>query len=103
ARERLRRTRRKRGRALERGGGLSGEDAETAQHEAAAAVEAITAQQAEATRLEKVLEEHDVRDRTLSAGRQKQAVGIEGETSALTALATALEEDQQRLTAARAG
>ena len=103
ARERLTLARSKHEQALELAGGLSVEDAETAQHEAAAAVEAITAQQAEATRLEKVLEEHDEHDRTLSARRQKQAVAIEGETSALTALATALEEDQQRLTAARAG
>ena len=103
ARERLTLARSKHEQALELAGGLSVEDAETAQHEAAAAVEAITAQQAEATRLEKILEEHDEHDRTLSARRQKQAVAIEGETSALTALATALEEDQQRLTAARAG
>src|SRR5699024_7250867 len=62
AREHLTLARSKHEQALELAGGLSVEDAETAQHEAAAAVEAITAQQAEATRLEKILEEHDEHD-----------------------------------------
>src|SRR5699024_4349055 len=66
AREHLTLARSKHEQALELAGGLSVEDAETAQHEAAAAVEAITAHQAEATRLEKILEEHDEHDRTLS-------------------------------------
>lgn len=87
--------------ALELAGGLSIEDAETAQREADAAVQTITAQQTEAARLDEALEHHDEQDRALSARREKQAVAIEGETSALTALATALEEDQVRLAAAR--
>ena len=103
AREKLTLARSTHQNAVDNAGGLSAEAAETAQRDAAAAVAAITAQQTEAARLEKLLEQHDEKGRALAARREKQAVAIEGETSALSTLAKAVESDQAQLETARDG
>nr|WP_276549391.1 SMC family ATPase [Brachybacterium muris] len=87
--------------AREQSGGLEVDAAQAAQQQAAEALRAVRDQQAEAARRDKELEKHDEGTRTLGARREKQAVAIEGEASALTTLATAVEEDEARVVQAR--
>lgn len=101
AREKLALARSQHGQALERAGGLDVEAANSAQKQAAAAVQQIKAQQAKASRCEKALEKHDKETQALGAQREKQAVAIQGEASALDTLAAALVEDEARIEQAR--
>ncbi len=87
--------------AREQSGGLEVDAAQAAQQQAAEALRAVRDQQAEAARRDTELEKHDEGTRTLGARREKQAVAIEGEASALTTLATAVEEDEARVVQAR--
>lgn len=87
--------------ALEQSGGLEVDAARAAQQQAAEALRAVRDQQAEAARRDKELEKHDEGTRALGARREKQAVAIEGEASALTTLATAVQEDEARVVQAR--
>ena len=101
AREKLTLVRSQHEQAVERAGGLDVDAAMTAQQQATAAVQAIKEKRAEAARQEKALEAHDKEAQSLGARRQKQAVAIEGEASALDTLAAALAEDETRIEQAR--